>query len=272
MKKQKKNLWKWSNVLLTTLLAWLGLACSDGHEEAAMYGTPYAYFEIKGQVLDQQKRPVAHAQIEITDLDTPYPWLTSDTIYTDTEGLFSWQKGGFPNLRYQLITTGPDGDKYAGAYAADTSVIVFKREEMTGAQGWYEGRGVRDTTLTLKNYIDTHTSPYMLYTFHGMVTDTEGYPLAGILISTLPGYVPSNGDKSYAAITNEWGKYQFTLDKATVAEHTFYASLADFWWNREAYQGDSVVVDFQEIPLTGGEGMLIGRGGKEINFQLKKND
>lgn len=274
MKKQNSMLCRWSQALLATLLAWMGFSCSHEngwYDEPAMYGTPFAHFEIKGQVLDPQKRPVRGAQIEVKDLDTAYPWLSSDTIYTDEEGKFSWQKGGFPTLRYQLITSGPDGDRYAGAYTPDTSVVVFNREEMTGAEGWYDGRGVRDTVVTLKNFTEWHTSPYTLYTFHGVVTDKEGHPLAGILISTRPDYQAHEGNSSYAAITNEWGKYAFTLDKASAAEHVFYASLADFWWNMPAYRPDSVTVDFREIPLTDAQGLLAGRGEKQINFQLVKN-
>lgn len=271
MKKQNTLFYRASQWLLTTLLAWFGFSCSQEVDEA-MYGTPYANFEIKGRIVDIANRPIAHAQIEVSDPTSPYPWLSIDTVYTDAEGMFSWQKGGFPTLVYQLIVSGPDGDKYAGTYAADTSLITFKREEMTGADGWYDGRGVRDTTIMLKNFTDSHQSPYALYTFHGTVTDPEGHPLPGILITTRPGYAPYGEDKLYAAITNEWGKYRFTLDKAAPVEHTFYASLADFWWKMSAYRTDSVQIDISQIPLSGGKGMLTGRGEKEINFQLKKNN
>lgn len=271
MKKQNNLFLQASQWLLTTLLVWLGFSCSEEGKEL-MYGTPYAYFEIKGYVVDEANRPIAHAQIEVTDPTSSYAWLSTDTVYTDAEGRFSWQKGGFPTLIYQLIVSGPDGDKHAGTYAADTSLVTFRREEMTGAEGWYDGRGVRDTTIVLKNFTDPHNSPYTLYTFYGTVTDPEGYPLPGVLITTRPGYAPYTEDNSYAAITNEWGKYRFTLDKAAPVAHTVYASLADFWWNRTAYRCDSTQVDFSQIPLSPGKGMLLGRGEKEINFQLKKDD
>ena len=34
------------------------------------------------------------------------------------------------------------------------------------------------------------------------------------------------------------------------------------------WKTDSIVVNFGEIELIDGEGMLIGRGSKEVNFQL----
>ena len=68
---------------------------------------------------------------------------------------------------------------------------------------------------------------------------------------------------------DETGRYQFTYDQAPATEHTLYARLSPSFSDPQyPWKTDSIVVNFGEIELIDGEGMLIGRGSKEVNFQL----
>ena len=115
---------------------------------------------------------------------------------------------------------------------------------------------------------------YALYTIYGKVTDDQGYPLAGVAILTSPAYTPTLEDdlSCFPAITDETGRYQFTYDKATAIEHTIYTKLSSYWNDPNACKTDSIIVNFAEIELLQGKGMLIGKGSKEINFQLTRKN
>ena len=109
----------------------------------------------------------------------------------------------FPILKYRFITEDIDEEMNGGQFASDTTQVIFDSEELTGGDGWYEGSASKEIKITLKEYVDTHTEPYALYTIYGKVTDDQGYPLAGVAILTSPAYTPTQEDdlSSFPAIT-----------------------------------------------------------------------
>ena len=241
------------------------------------YGTPYANFQIKGKVVDTNDHPIPNAQIRINRNDAriyPYGWLHTDTVRTDANGEFDWKKTDFPILKYRFITEDIDEEMNGGQFASDTTQVIFDSEELTGGDRWYEGSASKEIKITLKEYVDTHTEPYALYTIYGKVTDDQGYPLAGVAILTSPAYTPTQEDglSSFPAITDETGRYQFTYDKATAIEHTIYTKLSSYWNDPNACKTDSIIVNFAEIELSQGKGMLMSKGSKEINFQLTRKN
>ncbi|WP_297906911.1 radical SAM-associated putative lipoprotein [uncultured Parabacteroides sp.] len=274
MKRMHLKLLKKANYILASLLMLLGFSCSNEEGGGSCeYGTPYANFQIKGKVVDTNENPIPNAQIRINQNDADvysYGWLHTDTIKTDANGEFEWKKSDFPILRYRLITEDIDDEKNGGQFASDTTQVTFGSEEFTGGDNWYAGSASKEIKITLKKYVDTHTEPYALYTIYGKVTDEDGYPMAGVAILTSPAYTPNqeNDPFSFPAITDETGRYQFTYDKATATEHTIYTKLSSYWNDPNTCKTDSIIVNFAEIELSGGKGMLIGKGSKEINFQL----
>ena len=94
--------------------------------------------------------------------------------------------------------------------------------------------------------------------------------MGAIVISTTPSLlpnVPGNASK-YLAITNEYGMYSFTCDLEAIEEYTIETSPLEGYGN--SYEMKSEIINFAEIELSGGKGMLIGKGSKEVNFTLKK--
>ena len=93
------------NKLLAGLLTLLGFslaACDKGG--TCEYGSPYADYEIKGKVVDNQGYPIANIQIEISDSIPENGWMQKDTLYTDSDGKFQWKRGDFPRNTFQLIS------------------------------------------------------------------------------------------------------------------------------------------------------------------------
>lgn len=214
MKRMHLQLLKKANCVLASLLMLLGFSCTDDEGEGPIiceYGTPYANFQIKGKVVDTNDHPIPNAQIRINRNDAriyPYGWLHTDTVRTDANGEFDWKKTDFPILKYRFITEDIDEEMNGGQFASDTTQVIFDSEELTGGDRWYEGSASKEIKITLKEYVDTHTEPYALYTIYGKVTDDQGYPLAGVAILTSPAYTPTQEDdlSSFPAITDETGR------------------------------------------------------------------
>lgn len=270
-----KSFLKRINWLLAGLLAVLGFGATGCDKMYPVeYGTPHATYALKGKVVDQQNQPVPHVQVQIQPAEeaaTPSWYLPVDTVYTDADGNFAWERNDFiTSPRFQMISEDTDEEANRGWFASDTLQIDFSDEKMTGGKGWYEGRAEKEVTVTLKKYVDPHTAPYVLYTFYGQVTDEQGNPLPGILITTDPAYYPATlpEERQYAARTNWNGKYRFSYDRAASAEHTFYASSPLKENNR--FEKDSFLLNFADIKLYGGQGLLVGKGSQEINFRLKE--
>lgn len=263
-----------TNKILAGLLSLLGfsLAACD-KMGAAEYGSPHADYEIKGKVVNSQGTPIPDIQVEVSDSVPESGWMYKDTIYTDANGEFKWKRGDFPRMTFQLITRDIDEEENGGLFVPKTSFISFKNANFSGGGTWYEGEATVETEITLDKYIDTHKVPHAFFTIYGQVTDTLGHPLGGIVISTTPSLlseVPGNSSK-YLAITNGYGMYSFTCDLEKIEEYTIETSTLKEYWGSYPYEMKSEIINFAEIELSGGKGMLIGKGSKEINFKLKKN-
>lgn len=259
------------NKLLAGLLTLLGFslaACDKGG--TCEYGTPYADYEIKGKVVDNQGYPIANIQIEISDSIPESGWMQKDTLYTDSDGKFQWKRGDFPGSTFQLISRDIDEEDNGGQFVTKTSFVSFRNANFKGGGTWYEGAASLETEITLDRYVDTHKAPHAFYTIHGQVTNDEGHPMGAIVISTTPSLlpnIPGNASK-YLAITNRQGMYSFTCDLEAIEEYTIETSPLEGYGN--SYEMKSEIINFAEIELSGGKGMLIGKGSKEVNFTLKK--
>lgn len=291
-----KSFLKKINWLLAGLLTVLGFgAVGCDKMYPAEYGTPHATYALKGKVIDEQNRPIPHIQVQVQpaeDAANPSWYAPVDTVYTDEQGNFAWERNDFiAPPRFQVLSEDPDEDGNGGWFASDTLQIDFSGEKMTGGKGWYEGRAEKEVAITLKKYVDPHTAPYVLYTFYGQVTNEHGVPIPHVLITTDPAYYPETATEEkndvlrtsvayypnailqeahYAARTNWNGKYRFSYDRATPAEHVFYASYPLNENNR--FEKDSFLINFADIKLYEGQGLIKGKGSQEINFILKERE
>lgn len=276
MKKLYSYLLRSSNWVIAGLLSLIGYSCSDSEIDdnlICMYGTPYGTFELKGKVLDNQKHPIPNVQILIRDSVPSRGWIKSDTIYSDNNGEIHWKLKDFPGYTYQLIASDIDDDKNGGHFASDTSFINTSQLRYVGGDGaWNEGTATADISIVMDEYVDTHTEPYALYTIYGRVTNEEGTPLIGIIINTSPGYLPEKpaNDWDYPAITDYTGRYSLTYDQAQPVKHVIQTSFLKNSSDSEVYISATDSVNFADLKLTGGKGLLIGKGSKEVNFVLKK--
>lgn len=270
-----KHFLKRINWLLAGLLTLLGfgqMGCDKMYP--VEYGTPHATYALKGKVVDEQDRPIPRIQVQIQSRDglrDPFAYAPVDTVYTDAQGNFAWEVD-FMSPVFQVTSDDTDEEAGGGWFASDTLEVDFSGEKLTGGEGWYEGRAEKEVKIILKKYVDPHTAPYVLYTFYGQVRDEQGNPLPGVCITTTPSYDAENtpAEKPYAARTNWAGKYRFSYDTATPTEHVFYAffPLKENYW----FEKDSLILNFADIKLYGGQGLLLGKGSEELNFILKRQE
>ncbi|WFE85448.1 radical SAM-associated putative lipoprotein [Parabacteroides chongii] len=262
-----------TNKMLAGLLSLLGFSLAACDKIGTVeYGCPHADYTIKGKVVNNQGDPIPDIQIEIRDSIPESAWAHSDTVYSDSNGEFLWKKGDFPGMTYQLISKDIDEEENGGKFATNNSYVSFRNADFKGGGTWYEGAATMETKITLTPYVDTHKVPHALYTIHGQVTGDDGYPIAGIVISSSPSLLSNVPDKisDYLAITNGNGMYSFTCDLETIEEYTIETELLKGYWNSNPYEMKSEMINFAEIELSGGKGMLIGKGSKEVNFTLKR--
>lgn len=276
MKKLYSYLLRSINWVIAGLLSLIGYSCSDSaldNDLILMYGTPYGTFELKGKVVDRQNRPIPNIQIQVRDSVPSRGWMKCDTVYSDSKGEINMEIRDFPGLTYQVVVSDIDDDENGGHFASDTSFINSGQIKYVGGDGaWNRGKATAEVHITLDEFVDKHTEPYALYTIYGQVTDEEGNLLSGIVISTSPGYFPEKpaNDWDYPVVTDYTGRYSFTLDQAQPVKHIIQTSFLKEHWNQEIYLLATDSVNFADIELTGGKGLLIGKGSKEVNFVLKK--
>lgn len=87
-------------------------------------------------------------------------------------------------MTYQLISRDIDEEENGGEFATNNSYVSFRNADFKGGGTWYEGAATMETKITLTPYVDTHKVPHALYTIHGQVIGDDGYPIAGIVISS----------------------------------------------------------------------------------------
>lgn len=278
MEKLYLHLLKGTNWILAGLITLLGFSCSNDLDNdddlLCEYGTPHATYEIKGKVTDRQNNPIPNIQIELRDSVPSRGWAQSDTIYTNNEGEFTWEIGEFPGMTFKLTAIDTDDESNGGLFARDTSFVSFRDAEFVGGDHWFRGSATKETKIILDKYVDTHKAPYTQYTIYGKVVDKENYPVPGVVILTTPSYLPEGFEKDLncLVITNEHGMYSFTydLEKDPAEEYKVHATYMEGLCSNYPFEEVSTTFNFEDIELSGGKGMLIGKGSKEVNFSIKR--
>lgn len=265
------------NWILAGLLTLFGYSCSSDDDGGLLceYGSPHANYEIKGKVVDRQNNPIPNIQIELRDSVPSRGWAHSDTVYTNNAGEFVWNTGEFPGMTFKLTAIDTDDESNGGLFSRDTSFVSFKNVKYVGGDGhWNSGTATMEPRIVMDKYVDTHKAPYTQYTIYGKVVDKENYPVPGVVILTTPSYLPEGSEKDLTrlVITNEHGMYSFTydLEKEPAEEYTVHATYMEGLYSNYSFEEVSTTFNFEDIELSGGKGLLIGKGSKEVNFSIKR--
>lgn len=145
MKKRKKCLLLFINQVLSGMLVLLGFA-SCTSETPDEYGSPYAKYEIKGKVVDEQKNAVPGAQIIVrTGIliggDAIGISPMADTLYTAKDGTYIYGKEGHSDM-FRIVCHDP-----SGVCKSDSTDMTPK---LTGKKGWYQGSSSDVVNFELK--------------------------------------------------------------------------------------------------------------------------
>ena len=121
--------------LIVRISAWLlcligfgsSVACSPGMV-ADEYGSPYASYEVKGKVTDQQGEPIQGIQVTC---DAMY----IQPVYTESDGSYALHGDGFPREKIQVSFEDVDGEENGGLFAS-RSVSAETHQVQDGDGNW----------------------------------------------------------------------------------------------------------------------------------------
>ncbi|MDD3079372.1 MAG: radical SAM-associated putative lipoprotein [Paludibacter sp.] len=146
-----KNTLRFFDRIIVVFLSIVGFtaACDDPVVE---YGTPYADFEIKGTVVDNDSQtPIPNIRlIRVLNEDPFY----GDTIYSDSEGKYQFSFNEIPeeeNPVFEILAEDFDGEENGGSFQPDTvSITLQKSDWVEDGSGWYLGKAVKTEDIKLK--------------------------------------------------------------------------------------------------------------------------
>ena len=96
------------------------------------YGTPYAEFEVKGVVTDEEGNPIRNIEVKLTN--------NTRTVTSET-GLYSvktnYETPNDPQV-FHVAFNDVDGAEN-GSFKNDTVDVAFHNSELTNPHGWSEG-------------------------------------------------------------------------------------------------------------------------------------
>ena len=149
---------RWYNALLASLLALLGFdSCSKETETPDEYGAPYAEYQIRGNVTDEDGQPIPGIKARLghlyddNDLGQiqvmPYP---VDSAETNAKGELQIDAPVYgPDM--SMVLTDEDGDLNGGEFLSDTIALSdMKKEQVEEGKGWYQGKYKVSFTRQLK--------------------------------------------------------------------------------------------------------------------------
>ena len=96
---------------LLCLIGYSGtVACSAGMV-ADEYGTPYASYEVKGKVTDENDQPITGISVECGAFYT-------EPVYTGEDGSYEMSGTGFPRQKIEVAFVDVDGEENGGTFAS----------------------------------------------------------------------------------------------------------------------------------------------------------
>ena len=146
---KKKDYKKTVGRLLSGALALLGFAGCNNGDEPVLYGSPSVDYRVMGTITDTDGKPIQGIRVVVADEDVingkisaeEYPWVTSDTTYTDNKGQFSSSKINDISYTRTLIDIQDiDGEANGGVFNEKRLHINhFEKKQVKKKDGWYSG-------------------------------------------------------------------------------------------------------------------------------------
>jgi len=141
--------------ILAMLAALLGIgACGEineddpnnGGEMMVMYGSPTAYYEVKGKVKGPDGKPVQGIQVTVESRRQSdgryYYYPIEEPVTTDSEGKWQRNAGHYPSTSLKVVYKDIDGAANGGEFADDSvfvDITVVKDEKKAKENPWYMG-------------------------------------------------------------------------------------------------------------------------------------
>lgn len=143
----------WYNALMASLLAMLGFdSCSNVTDAPDEYGAPYATYQIRGTVTDEEGNPIPGIKgrlgVVITNPDVSSTLYVAhgDSAVTDSEGHLiidniSERTHYLVPGRTVVELKDEDGEANGGDFSADTlNFDDMKKTQLEKGDGWYQGK------------------------------------------------------------------------------------------------------------------------------------
>ena len=134
------------NLILSALIA-LFSGCKiqakiPAHKVVAIYGVPYATYEVKGTVIDKQANSVQGAKVVIK---AGQHNLIGDTVITNQKGEFEVFDSAFPTNELNIVVHDPQS-----GLPIDSVQHKTKYKEDTNEQPFYSGKCTISTKIKIK--------------------------------------------------------------------------------------------------------------------------
>lgn len=157
MKKIKYNIFK-LKTLLGAILALLGLSGCNKTPNLVEYGCPIVDLKINGTVKSPDGKGINGIRVIFNSIypsSSITPFISKDTIYTNSTGNYLLEKRSYNFEKPQLQIIFEDIDKADNGGEFLQSTVSIKQEEYTQtkkASGWYQGafQIKKDITLSKK--------------------------------------------------------------------------------------------------------------------------
>lgn len=137
--------------VLSFLLVLLGFSACDPIDPVDEYGSPYAKFNIKGVVINEDSENNEYVKgIKVVvgrsykkDNGDEFVYNT-DSLYTDKNGYFNITTIDFPSSQKFTIKFEDVDGMVNGTYETKTDVVSFENPSFEGGESWYEGETSKD--------------------------------------------------------------------------------------------------------------------------------
>ena len=142
METLKTFLFRKVNALLGAVLTLLGCNSCSVEDEPALYGCPYAYYQVEGAVMDEAGNPLKDIQVVSKRASDYYYGL--DTVYTQADGTFMVERRSIDQDSIRVVV-----EDLNGVFAPDSMNVELSLTKK-GKDGWCVGTYVGEAIIKMK--------------------------------------------------------------------------------------------------------------------------
>ena len=142
METLKTFLFREVNALLGAVLTLLGSNSCSVEDEPALYGCPYAYYQVEGAVMDEAGNPLKDIQV-VSKRSSDY-YYGLDTVYTQADGTFKVERRSIDQDSIRVVV-----EDLNGVFAPDSMNVELSLTKK-GKDGWCVGTYVGEAIIKMK--------------------------------------------------------------------------------------------------------------------------